>query len=817
MPITNKVSSPGLSTVCFHCGDNCNGHIVAHSKVFCCEGCKTVYEILDNNNLCDFYALNNNPGTSLKNAASSKRFSYLDDELVQAKLIKFKNVGNSKVTLYVPKVHCSSCIYLLENLHRINEGITASRVNFGKREVAITFNNQKISLRQVVEQLVAIGYEPIIQLDSLNTQLADNTLRRYYLKMGIAFFAFGNIMLLSFPEYLGLDVMSESVFRKFFGYINFALALPVMFYCASDFFTSAWHALRQRTLNMDVPIVLGIIAMFVRSSYEVFTHTGAGYFDTLASLILLMLIGRLFQNKTYEALSFERGYQSYFPVAVTVVNNGIEQQIPLVKLRVHDLILVRNMELIPADAILLKGNANIDYSFVTGEATPIPKKAGDMLYAGGKQVGGVIELEVVKEVSQSYLTQLWNDAAFDKSQQKNISSLATRVSRWFTPLIILVATTAMLFWWKTDSHRALNAFTSVLIIACPCALALSSPFTLGNVLRLLGRHKIYLKNALTIEKLAQLNTIVFDKTGTLTNTKQAKIDFVSPEGTPAVLSAEDLKLIKSLVYHSSHPLSKKINELLKDYPRFDTENFKEAEGRGIEGWINELHIKVGSKKYIYGENYPGINAESDFRHASKVYVQIDDTVKGSFLIKNEYRKGFGLLIKQLQHHYNVHILSGDNDAERNFLKQHVPESNLQFNRTPGGKLEFIKKQQQPGAQVMMVGDGLNDAGALQQANVGMVISDDINNFSPACDAIVNASQFQNINKLLQVARGSMTVIKLSFAISLLYNCVGIYYAAQGTMSPLVAAILMPLSSVTIITFTMLSSTYINSRIFSKAL
>ncbi|HLP20071.1 MAG TPA: heavy metal translocating P-type ATPase metal-binding domain-containing protein [Chitinophagales bacterium] len=811
MQVGNKVSLGGVTTMCYHCGASCDGHIVASSRVFCCQGCKTVYEVLNDNGLCDFYALNNQPGTSLKATGASARFEYLDDELVQRRLISFSNSNTSRVTFYIPKMHCSSCIYLLENMHRINNAISASLVNFGKREVSISFDHQKISLRQVAEQLAAIGYEPLIQLDSLNNKAANNSLRTYYLKMGVAFFAFGNIMLLSFPEYLGLNALTESVFRNFFGYLNFALALPVLFYCAFEFFSSAYHALRQRTLNMDVPIVLGITAMFIRSTYEVFSHTGAGYFDTLASLILLMLIGRLFQNKTYDSLSFERDYQSYFPVAVTVVNNGIEQQIPLVKLRKHDRILVRNMELIPADTILMKGNANIDYSFVTGEATPVPKKTGDMIYAGGKQVGGAIELEVIKEVSQSYLTQLWNDAAFDKTQKKNISSLATKVSRWFTPLIMVIATGAMVFWWNTDLHRALNAFTSVLIIACPCALALSSPFTLGNVLRMLGRHKIYLKNALTIEKLAQIDTVVLDKTGTLTNTKHARIDFVNQDGQPVELKSEDLKLVKSLVYHSSHPLSKKINELLCDYPRYETENFKEAEGRGIEGWINEQHIKIGSKKYIYGDNYPGVNAESDFRHASKVYVCIDGDVKGFFLVKNEYRKGFSYLLKNLRLRNNVFILSGDNDAERNFLKQYVPENNLQFNRTPGGKLQFIKEQQQQLAQVMMVGDGLNDAGALQQANVGVVISDDVNNFSPACDVILDSSQFENMDRLLTVARNSMTVIKFSFAISLLYNCVGIYFAAQGTMSPIVAAILMPLSSVSIIAFTTLGSAYISNR------
>lgn len=810
-----KTDKEAVGAVCYHCGAGCDGHIVAHSHIFCCNGCQSVYEILNDSGMCEFYAMNSQPGASLKNLPSKKRYEYLDDESVKQKLIQFSNGKISKVNFSIPKIHCTSCIYLLENLYRLNLGIVSSKVHFTRREVQITFENKALTLRTVVEQLAAIGYEPVIQLDSLMHKERNRLVQQYYLKIGVAFFAFGNIMLLSFPEYLGLDAITESPIRKFFGCLNFGLSLPVLLYCAREFFVSAWNAVKQRTLNMDVPIVLGIMAMFIRSSYEVFSHTGAGYFDTLASLVFLMLVGRLFQNKTYEALSFERDYQSYFPVAVTVKANGKEQQIPLLKLRTGDRILVRNMELVPVDAVLISGNANIDYSFVTGEATPISKKQGDTVYAGGKQVGSTVELEVVKEVSQSYLTQLWNDAAFDKDGKQAVTSIATKVSRWFTPIVIIIACLAMAFWWSTDLHKALNAFTSVLIIACPCALALSSPFTLGNVLRLLGRQKLFLKNALTVEKLAQIDTIVFDKTGTLTNTKEAKIEFVSCRDGVAGLNAEELKLVKSLVYHSSHPLSKKVNELLDTIARYEAESFAEQEGRGIEGWINEHHVKAGSKKYIYGDNYPGVNAESDFRHASKVYISIEGTVLGFFLIKNEYRKGFGNLIKQLRNANNVYVLSGDNDAEKNFLKQYVKEENLIFNRHPAGKLEFIKDLQQKGRQVMMVGDGLNDAGALKQADAGMVISDDVNNFSPACDAIIDAAQFENINSLLRASKNSVNVIKASFVISLLYNCVGIYLAVQGTMSPLMAAILMPLSSVTIIAFTTLASAFVGVRFLNK--
>ncbi len=796
----------GEHLTCYHCGENCNGSIVSDSRNFCCEGCKTVYEILNENNLCSYYNLNDMPGVTVNKEVNSKRFAYLDDEQVKSKLINFSDGNVSTVTFYIPQIHCSSCIFLLENLYKIKDGVTRSVVNFMKREVSITYNSDKLSLKTVVEALSAIGYEPSINLNDLDRKEKSDHLRRYYMRIGIAFFAFGNMMLLSFPEYLGLNVLAESPFRKFFGYLNFLLALPVMFYCAQEFFVSAWNAVKQKSLNMDIPIVLGILAMFIRSTYEVFSHTGAGYFDTLGSLILLMLIGRLFQNKTYDTLSFERDYKSYFPVAVTVINNGKENSIPLTRLRISDRLLIRNMELIPADSILIKGNANIDYSFVTGEATPIAKPVGSTLFAGGKHIGSAIEVEVIKEVSHSYLTELWNDVAFRKEGKENVTSLATKVSKWFTPIVMLIAIAASMYWWNKDFHKALNAFTSVLIITCPCALALASPFTLGNVLRILGRNRVYLKNALVIEKLAKIDSIVFDKTGTLTNTKEAKIEFV---GAP--LSEYELRLVKSLVYHSSHPLSRKVYDLLADVKMISTHDFKEIEGKGIEGWVDENCVRIGSKRYLHNDDNPLTAERSDFNHASKVYVGFNGEIKGFFLVKNEYRKGFGKLMETLKRTFGIYVVSGDNDAEKNFLKLHVPETNLIFHQQPTDKLNFIKELQKNMRNVMMLGDGLNDAGALRQSDVGIAISDNINNFSPACDGIIEANEFENLPAFLMYAKDGVNIIKASFVISLLYNSLGIYFAVQGTMSPIVAAILMPVSSVTIILFTTIASNVLGRK------
>ena len=401
---------------CYHCGDSCPDNLISiDDKFFCCNGCKTVYEILNENQLCNYYNLDQTPGISPK-INVVRKFDYLNDETILNQLIDFKNENITAVTFNIPQMHCSSCIWLLENLFKINPSINQSKVDFLKKTLNLKFYNQKISLKEVVELLASLGYEPQIQLDNLDKKSNSNKLnRKLLIKIGIAGFCFGNIMLISFPEYLSINP-SEVFFRKFFGHLNLLLALPVFFYSASDYFLSAYKGLKKKIINIDFPISLGIAVLFFRSAYEVLTYTGAGYFDSLSGLVFFLLLGKLFQNKTYDALNFERDYKSYFPIAVTLKNGMEEKSIPLSNLKVGDRILIRNNEIIPADSILFNGDGFIDYSFVTGESKPVEKVSGELIYAGGRQAGGLLELEVIKEVSQSYLTQLWNNDSFQQKE-----------------------------------------------------------------------------------------------------------------------------------------------------------------------------------------------------------------------------------------------------------------------------------------------------------------------------------------------------------------------------------------------------------------
>jgi len=543
---------------------------------------------------------------------------------------------------------------------------------------------------------------------------------------------------------------------------------------------------------------------FSRSYYEIVSGHGAGYLDSGTGIVFFMLIGRWFQNKTYDSFSFDRDYKSYFPLGVSILQNGIEKNIPVTQLQKGNTIIIRNEEMIPADAVLIKGNANVDYSFVSGESTPLQKNKGELIYAGGKQSGSAIELQIVNEVSQSYITQLWNNDIF-KHQKNKEQSFIHPWSRYFTAALFAVAIVTAIFWAVTDTSKLLPAVTAVLIVACPCSLLLSATFTYGNMLRIFGKNKLYLKNAAVIESLAQANTIVFDKTGTITTNNSSVVLY---KGTP--LTQKELAAIQAVTRQSSHPLSKIITNNLGSLTTgqlLTINSFKEFTGRGIEAIVNEVPVKIGSAAFV-NKYYDDAGSDT----GSHIHVQLNKVHMGAFTINNEYRPGIKEAISLLQQKkYELYLLSGDNDTEKNTLtKLFGRNGDIQFNQSPQDKLDSIKILQSQHKKVLMIGDGLNDAGALMQSDIGIAVSDNTSQFSPACDAIVDSSKIGMIPNFLAYAKSGKKIVTASFVLSILYNFVGLSFAVQGSLSPIIAAILMPASSISIVMLvTLLSS--INAR------
>ena len=786
---------------CFHCGLDIikEEEIVFDEKKFCCNGCKTVYEIFSLNDMTCYYDFEKSPGATPLDIKG--KYDFLDNEGIVSKLLEFQEDKTAIVSLNIPHIHCSSCIWILENLQRLQKGISTSQVNFPEKKVRITYNPEIVSLKTIVHLLSSIGYEPYISLENYETG-KNNVDRSLTYKLGLAFFCFGNIMLLSFPEYFEVKEYWLDNYRPFFRWLIFALSLPSFLYSASGYYVSAYKSIKSGMLNIDIPIALGIIIFFIRSTFDIIMDYGSGFFDSLTGLIFFMLLGKMFQIKTYSFLSFERDFKSYFPIAITKINaDASEESVPVYDIQKGDRLLIRNQELIPVDGILMSDKAEIDYSFVTGEAIPIAKKSGDKVFAGGKQMGKVIEMQVLHSVSQSYLTQLWSNDVFQKEVEQKHKSITDTISRYFTPILLLIAFAGFGYWIFIDANTAFNVFTAVLIVACPCALALTAPFTMGNVLRILGKKKFYLKNALVIEQLAKVDTIVFDKTGTITTNKKSNISFEGKE-----LSEENLILVKNVLRASNHPLSRMLYDFLPESRRYKISDFEEITGKGIQAEIEGNQIQIGSALFV------GKTEESNIQQTS-VHIKINEVYCGKYIFNNQYREGLAELFEQLSHNYQIKVLSGDNEGERSTLESLLPkQTELVFNQKPEQKLEFIKKLQQEGKNVMMVGDGLNDAGALAQSNIGISISENVNVFSPACDAILDAGEFKKLNYFLKLSQKSITTIKMSFGLSLLYNVVGLSFAITGKLDPLVAAIIMPLSTVTIVSFVTIMSNFYARRL-----
>ncbi len=791
---------------CYHCGDpGGSSPVIYDHKAFCCHGCKTVYEILQSNDLAYYYELQQGAGAIPKKEAGN--FNFLDNPAIKTKLLEFDDGRFQVINLYIPHIHCSSCIWILENLGRLHPGVSNSQVDFPKKTVRITYNPGVLPLKAVVEMLASIGYEPYISLDDLEqSKIKPN--RGLLYKLGIAGFAFGNVMFLSFPEYFELAGGSGKgefwleQFTPLFRWLIFAFSLPVLLYSSRDYFIAAFKGLRSGIMNIDVPIALGILALFIRSTIDILFDYGPGYFDSFTGLVFFLLLGRFFQQKTYAFLSFERDYKSYFPIAVTRISKGNkEDSVPVYDIQKGERLLIRNQELIPADGLLLSDRACIDYSFVTGESDPVYPKKGDQIYAGGRQVGGSIDMEVIKPVSQSYLTQLWGNEVFRKNKSDTFRRVTDRIGKRFTIAVLTIACLSAGYWLFADPQKAAGVFTAVLIIACPCAIALAAPFTLGNLLRILGKKKFYLKNADTIEQMAQIDTVIFDKTGTMTASGQSQVTY---DGM--ILSEAEESLLKNTLRASSHPLSRKLYELLKEYDIVPLDDYREEPGKGIEGNREENTMKIGSSAYVGG-------MATGEHGKTEVHVSANDAYKGRFVFNNGYREGLSDVFKNLSVSMKLAVISGDNDGEKPRLEAMLPkETTMYFHQKPDDKLRFIEQLQAGNRKVMMVGDGLNDAGALAQSNVGIAISENVNVFSPACDGILDASKFRYLPDYIRAARMGMVIIRMSFALSLFYNVVGLYFAVTGQLQPVIAAILMPLSSISIVAFTTVATNFATRKI-----
>jgi Cu+-exporting ATPase len=786
-------------TFCFHCGDPCPDlDLIYQEKYFCCDGCRFVYEILDKNNLCNYYELNAHPGNTLKAPKASKKYDYLAEPSIEDKFVSFKNKHYSVITLYLPGIHCSSCLWLLQNLNKFDGEVLNSNVSFEKKEIKVIYKHQKTSLHKIVKLIDSLGYPPSITFEDIYNKKKPESSKAILYKIGVAAFCFGNIMMLSFPDYLTSETI-DPFLGKFFRILSFVLSLPVLFYCASEFYKPAFKSLRHGFINIDLPIVFALLMAFGVSIYHIFFLNEGGYLDSMAGIVFFMLVGRWLQNKTYNNIYFDKNYQSFLPVSVTQKMYNQVKNVQVKDIVVGDIIVVKYGEIIPFDGIIKNGLGIIDYSFITGETATENIEKGEKVYAGGKHLGTQLELEVTTPYDKTNIAELWQANNSNKIYQTPSRLYIQKISRYFALLLIFIAIGAGVYHFGEGWNMTIKTFTSVLIVACPCTLLLSHTFTDGFMLNQLAKKGLFIKNTMILDEVATIKHIVFDKTGTLTDTSNMQITYQGEE-----LNTRARSYIYNLTTNSGHPLSNSINKFIGKQPLLNIENYKELVGLGLEGIIEHHSIRIGSAEFM------NVSAPEK-SNKTIIYISIDNKLYGYFEAFQSYRKDLQHLFNKLKSKYVLWLMSGDKDYDRKLLEQYVPsKENIFFELKPQEKQNKIKSLKLEG-KTMMVGDGLNDLAAFNESDIAVAVWNDETSFTPACDIIVQGKNLNKMDQYISYMKNERLVVYFCFGISLLYNIVGITFSVCGMLSPLIAAVLMPISSFSIILFAYAITNYLNNK------
>lgn len=774
-----QIDASAPVVTCRHCGDPCGDHPrMVGGDAFCCLGCESVYRLLTREGLGQYYdACEIVPGVSQRQAEAREPdyFAPLDDPAIAAAFIEFDDGQIARARFVIPALHCASCVWLLERLWRIEPGVIASDVDLIRRTVRVTFRPQQTTLRAIAERMAALGYEASLAVEK-PAGGTSRARRRLYRQLGVAGFAFGNIMIFSIPRYVN-GAPLEGGFQRLFDILNIAFALPVLLFSANDWFRAAWRSLRARHVTLDLPIALGLSVIFVRSIVDIVSGTGEGFLDSFSGLVFFLLLGRLVQQQTFDRIAFDRSYRSFFPLAVRVERDDRSEVVPLERIEPGDRIVVRPQEVVPADSILLDEHGAIDYAFVTGEATPVSVAAGETVRAGGRVFGRTLLLRVLRPVSHSQLASLWSNPILHTPKKHWITNVADRFGLWFTVSALMLAAAGAVWWWP-DVGMSIRVASAVLIIACPCALTLAAPVTLGTALGQLGLRGLYLRTADVVFDLSGIDTVAFDKTGTLTSTAAPVL--VEQGG----LSAAQWRLVRAVAAESVHPVSRALAQSGEREEAVAVRNLNERPGRGVSAIVDGHRVRIGTAAFVGAPE-----AYDDGR----THVAVDDSF-GWVKTAAPARNGIREAVEELARTHDVRLVSGDHEAESARWRALFGDA-MAFRQSPVDKVSFVRALQADGRRVLMVGDGLNDAGALAAADVGVAASDATACVVPACDAVLAGDHLRDLPAYLRYAKRARHLIALIFVLSLVYNAGALALALSGALTPLAAAILMPISSV----------------------
>jgi len=807
------------SRSCFHCGlpangaTACTGDIDSEQHLFCCSGCLSVCQVIHEAGLDNFYQrLEKRESSIAPPLDAPKDMDQYDLAEVQDEFVQKLHDGSYKTQLMIEGIHCAACVWLIEKALKGMDGVIQAEVNLVHHRLALHWQPKQLALADVMQRLAALGYAAM-PFNLENTEgKARKQNRKLLFRLGFAGFGAMNMMWISIALYAGALSGISAEYQHFFHWVSFAIATPVLLYSGGPILYAAWQGLRQGRLGMDLPIAIGAVITYTYSVWQTWVNGQAVYFDTVVTFLFVILIGRYLEALARRnASSATLRLLELQPRMATRLTESGEERVSIRKIHLADHLLIRPGDKIPADGVVVDGQSHVDESMVTGESRPIHKTIHSKLIAGTVNGESSLSMQVEKTGIDTMLSRIIHLVESAQGSKAKIQDLADRIAPYFVATTITLACISFLYWVRIDINTALLAATAVLIITCPCALGLATPMAIAVSTGLAARYGVLIRNGKALEKISEINHIVMDKTGTLTQGSMAVTNVLFADNHNHVL-----QLAGSLERYDSHPIAKAIctSQEAEGLTFFETHEFQVMQGKGVQGVVqtatNACKVHIGNKKLIQSlgidldEAY--LLACDQIEHAMgmAIFIVADGKLLGLLQIEDQLRDGACELMTHFsQLNLPLTILTGDSEAAAQQLKHTLCQSLAMDIRviaevSPEHKSDEIKRLQRQGKQVLMIGDGINDAPALAQADMSMAMGTGTDISMECSDMVLMGGELKNIPWALKLGKRTLKSIRQNLLFSLTYNIVLVPAAMMAWITPIFAALTMPLSSLIVI-------------------
>lgn len=781
---------------CDHCHLEFSDEVMIHDGEyrFCCKGCQGIFHLLKDEGLESFYAKMGEttlapPTEQFENSSNFDTPAFTEQFVTETK------EGLCQVSLVIEGIHCAACVWLNEKaLHKM-EGVIEASINFTTNKARITWDPNILKLSAIIDMIRAIGYNAFPYDASLQEVRANKERKDYYLRMAVATFATMNMMWVAIAQYAGYFSGITQEIKTILNIAEWALATPVLFYSGWVFYRGAYYGLKNKTINMDLLVVTGSSLAYLYSIYITVLEKGEAYFDSVSMIITFVLFG-----KFLEVLSRKNAADTldvigkHIPREVSIVDEEGVREVKIADVKEGDIIRIRTGERSAIDGIVISGEGSFDESNLTGESEPIFKQKGDTIISGTTSIDALIDYRATKDYAHSTLSHLVNLLENAMSQKPAIEQMANRLSQHFSSTILFAAIATFWTWyfWPHSFDRSLMVGISVIIIACPCALALATPVATLVGLALGAKRGILFKSSAQIETMAKATMVVLDKTGTIT------------QGKPEVVHIKECgnfkpSVLLALVSASKHPISRGVAEYIREseelYISTVLEEANEIPARGIVGRVDGMMV-AGGNALLMKDLGIEVDNQSDY---SIFYFAQGGKLSATYELRDLPKPGAAESISKLKEAgLRVVMLTGDRHASAVRVAEEVGIDEVYAHLRPEDKAAFITQAHNEGNVVVMAGDGVNDLLALAQADIGIAMGSGSDIAIEVSDVVLMNDSLGSLAESFAISRRTYRLIKQNLGISLVYNSITIPLAMMGYVIPLIAAISMSFSSLLVV-------------------